>query len=92
MENMNTNQKRQDFKKDLDKLVSGEYVLVPKASAQFCAEKTIDHVHDQIIEFGSKPSLEKEWKGHAYLLMQATGDLRYLDPSDIAELSKGKTI
>ena len=27
---MNNNQKRQQFTKDLDKLVSGEYVLVPK--------------------------------------------------------------
>lgn len=27
---MNTNQKRQQFAKDLDKLVSGNYVLVPK--------------------------------------------------------------
>lgn len=27
---MNINKKRQDFKKDLDKLVSDQYVLVPK--------------------------------------------------------------
>lgn len=27
---MNINQKRQDFKKDLDKLMSDDYVLVPK--------------------------------------------------------------
>lgn len=27
---MNTHQKRQQFAKDLDKLVSGDYVLVPK--------------------------------------------------------------
>lgn len=30
MINMNTNQKRQQFVKDLDKLVSGDYVLAPK--------------------------------------------------------------
>lgn len=74
---MNTNQKRQNFKKDLDKLVSGDYVLVPKASAQFCAEKTIDHVHDQIIEFGENPEFEAEWKSHARILIAATGGTKY---------------
>lgn len=36
---MTTQEKRAQFAKDLDKLVGGDYVLVPKASAQFCAEK-----------------------------------------------------
>lgn len=31
---MNTNQKRQDFKKNLDKLLSGDYVLAPKEPTQ----------------------------------------------------------
>lgn len=38
---MNFKQKRAHFPKDLDKLVSGDYVLVPKESAQFCAEKLL---------------------------------------------------
>ena len=29
---MNINQKRQDFKKDIDKLISGDYVLMPKVA------------------------------------------------------------
>ncbi|HCQ9943842.1 TPA: hypothetical protein OXK50_003876, partial [Acinetobacter baumannii] len=53
------------------------YVLVPKESAQFCAEKTIDHVHDNIREFGENAELEAEWKAHAHALMVATGDTRY---------------
>ncbi|MRA45294.1 hypothetical protein [Acinetobacter pittii] len=74
---MNIQQKRAHFPKDLDKLVSGDYVLVPRQSAQFCAEKTIDHVHDNIREFGENPELESEWKAHAHALMVATGDTRY---------------
>ena len=31
---MNTKQKRQQFSKDLDKLISGDYVLVPKEPTQ----------------------------------------------------------
>lgn len=74
---MNIKQKRAHFPKDLDKLVSGDYVLVPKESAQFCAEKTIDHVHDNIREFGENAELEADWKAHAHALMVATGDTRY---------------
>lgn len=74
---MTTQEKRAQFNKDLDKLVGGDYVLVPKASAQFCAEKTIDHVHDNIREFGANSELEAEWKAHAHALMIATGDTRY---------------
>lgn len=74
---MNTHQKRQQFARDLDKLVSGDYVLVPKDSAQFCAEKTIDHVHDNIREFGENPELELEWRNHAEILIAAIGSGHY---------------
>lgn len=51
--------------------------LYPKLLLNFALKKTIDHVHDNIREFGANSELEAEWKAHAHALMTATGDTRY---------------